>query len=242
MPVTPRARPRRSRARRRRAESPRRPSRGRGCGCSSRRARGAAGVAAAESLARGGRDASLHVLLGRLQAQAEQDADAASSFAQALRFDERDPEAHVGRALLAMRAGDLGGAGRGLERALELASEVGASPELRARLEAARGRLRFESGSFADARERASAALALDPRCAEAQLLLASVTIEQGGDALPALRAAATGAAPPAEAIGRLALRLPAGAEACAAARRYLDAAPRGYDADAVRAVDARCR
>jgi tetratricopeptide (TPR) repeat protein len=203
---------------------------------------GAAGVATAEPLARSGRDAALFVLLGRLHAQAEQNGEAQAAFVQALRLDERDPDAHVGRALLAMRAGDLGGAGRALERALELAATVGASPELRARLEAARGRLRFESGSFADARERATAALALDPRCAEAQLLLASVTIEQGGDALPPLRAAAAGDAPPAEAIGRLALRLPPGAEACAAARRYLDAAPRGYDADAVRAVDARCR
>jgi tetratricopeptide (TPR) repeat protein len=203
---------------------------------------GAAGVATAEPLARAGRDAAIFVLLGRLHAQAEQNGEAQAAFAQALRLDERDPDAHVGRALLAMRAGDLGGAGRALERALELAATVGASPELRARLEAARGRLRFESGAFADARERATAALALDPRCAEAQLLLASVTIEQGGDALPPLRAAAAGDAPPAEAIGRLALRLPPGAEACAAARRYLDVAPRGYDADAVRAVEARCR
>jgi tetratricopeptide (TPR) repeat protein len=203
---------------------------------------GAAGIATAEPLARAGRDAALFVLLGRLHAQAEQNGEAQAAFAQALRLDERDPDAHVGRALLAMRAGDLGGAGRALERALELAASVGATPELRARLEAARGRLRFESGSFADARERATAALALEPRCAEAQLLLASVTIEQGGDALTPLRAAAAGDAPPAEAIGRLALRLPPGAEACVAARRYLEAAPRGYDADAVRAVDARCR
>jgi len=203
---------------------------------------GAAGVAAAETIARASRDASLFVALGRLHAQAEQDDEAGDAFNQAVRLDPRDAEAWVGKVFLALRRGDLRGAGRGLEKAIELADARAASPELRARIETARGRLRFESGSFAEARERADAAIALDPRSAEAQLLLANIAIEQGGDPIPALRSAVGGIAPPGEAIGRLALRLPRGDEACAAARRYLETAPRGYDAEAVREVADRCR
>jgi tetratricopeptide (TPR) repeat protein len=203
---------------------------------------GAAGVAAAEAIAQASRDASLYVALGRLHAQAEQDDEASDAFAQAVRLEPRNAEAWVGKVWLALRRGDLSSAARGLEKAIELADAPSTSPELRARIETARGRLRFEGGNFGDARTRAEAALALDARCAEAQLLLANIAIEQGGDPVPALRAATAGIAPPAEAIGRLALRLPRGDEACAAARRYLDAAPRGYDAEAVREVADRCR
>ncbi len=176
-----------------------------------------------------------------MQLQAEHDRDAADSFRRALEIDARDPEALLGRGLIAIRNGDLGGAASRLEAATSAATERHAGTDLEARILSARGRLRFEYGTFGDAMTRAREAIARDARCADAHLLLANVAIETGGDPIPELRLAVAGTAPPPEAVGRLAVRLPAGQEACELAARYMRAAPQGYDADSVRSLQSRC-
>lgn len=202
---------------------------------------GAAAVPTVRALAEAARDPALWVLLGRLHLQAEADREAREAFGRALRLQRDDPDALVGRAASWARSGKLRDAAKDLDAAERALRARPAPAAVRARLEVVRGRLRFESGAFADASARARAALELDPRCADAHLLLANVAIEQGADPVPAFRAAVAAVAPPAEALGRLAVRLERGDEACTLARRYLAAAPGGYDADAVRALAARC-
>src|SRR5690606_3669735 len=99
-------------------------------------------------------------------------------------------------------------------------------PLFQARIAVARGRLDFENGDFEGAVRRANEALALDGQLAAAHLLLANVAIERGQSPLEHLRKAAAGRAPSPEALGRLAVRLGRGEEACRLANRYLQVAP----------------
>jgi Flp pilus assembly protein TadD len=201
---------------------------------------GALGATVMAPLARTHDDARLWAALGHLQAQAESDRDASRSYDRALRRARNDPEVRLGESLIAVRRGDLGGARRAIEAAEERAGTP--SPELRARLAVARGRLEFENGDFDDVVRLANEAITLDARNASAHLLLANVAIERGDSPVEHLRRAVAGNAPPPEALGRLASRLGRGEEACRLATRYLQVAPRGYDAGEVRDVARDCR
>lgn len=202
---------------------------------------GEGAIAEGRTLAQQLNDATTWSSLGRLQLQAERDRDASDSFRRALEIDAHDPEALLGRGLVGIRNGDLGGAAARLDAASAAATERRSGNDLEARILTARGRLLFEYGNFGSAASRAREAVEKDSRCADAHLLLANVTIETTGDPIPELRAAVTGTAPPPEAVGRLSARVPAGQEACELAARYLRAAPQGYDADRVRAVQEHC-
>lgn len=187
-------------------------------------------------------DAALWVALGNAQMQAEKDREATRSFQRALRIDDDDVEAHLGLALLQTRAGALHRVTRSIGAAERTIQRRNLGPRYEARVFAARGRLNFELGDFSDATENAEKAIEKDSKCSEAHLLLANIAIEQGDDPIPHLRAAVAGRAPLPEALGRLSVRLPRGREACDLARRYMSAAPNGYDASDVEEVLSRCR
>lgn len=204
-----------------------------------RRGDGALGVTVLEPLAQRYDDALVWLELGYLQAQAEDDRGAARSFARALGRLPEAAEAHLGESLVAVRRGDLVGASRAVDRAAEQGASLG--DDFRARLAIARARIEFERGKFDAVVRLANEALALDARSAAAHVLLANVAVERDANPIEHLRRAVEGDAPPPEALGRLAVRLGNGEEACRLARRYLEVAPNGFDAQDVRAVLRRC-
>jgi Flp pilus assembly protein TadD len=178
-----------------------------------------------------GADVVLSTALASLLVQAEDDRAARGVIAGALRRDADDPDALILSALIDTHEGRSAGARTSLDRAERSAAARGALPSVRARILAVRARVAFDGADATEARARAEEAVRLDPLCAEAHLLLADLEIEASRDPIPELRLALAGTAPPGEAVGRLALRLGTGEERCALARRYLEIAPRGYDA-----------
>jgi tetratricopeptide (TPR) repeat protein len=204
---------------------------------------GAAGVAPIEAqLAPRPNDAVLLAALGHLRAQSEDDREARRAFTRALRNERDSPEALLGSAGIETRRGDLGGAARSIERAERAARRRHLPASFMARALVARARLRFEISDFDGAVRLAQEALALDPKCGEAHVVIANVAIERDEDATPHFREAIAGTHVPAEAYGRLAIRLERGPEACRHARRYVEIAPAGYDREEVDAVLRRCR
>jgi tetratricopeptide (TPR) repeat protein len=188
------------------------------------------------------RDADLWADRAALEAQAEAFRDADDSVSHALRIDANHPEALLVRAALSIEDGDLGGAGRAIDRAERNAAVRALPPSFAARAATLRGRLRFEAGDEAGATRFAQQAVTLDAHCGIAHLLLADVAIASHADPVPELRLAAAGTSAPPEAAGRLAMRLASGADACTFAHAYVDRAPTGYDRDEVDEVLRRCR
>ena len=186
-------------------------------------------------------DAELWVALGRAQLQAERDSAAARSLRRALRIDAESPEAHLGMALYYTRKGQIGLIERSIDRAEDAGRSRNLGPTFEARVLVAKGRLKFELGQLDDAAQLGRRALEADSASAEAHLLLATVQIENEEDPLEHLRAAVAGRAPPPEALGRLSIRLPRGQERCDLARRYMRAAPEGFDAPDVQDVLRGC-
>lgn len=201
---------------------------------------GALGVNALERSARRVDDPEVWSALGQLQVQAEDDRAAARTLRRARRRGRHAPVADLASSVIDLRRGSLGDARRAIADAAEHGAALG--PQFQASLTVARGRLAFENGDFDAAVRMANDALGLDARNAAAHLLLANVAIERNQSPVEHLRRAAAGRAPAPEAVGRLAARLPQGEEACRLASRYLQVAPRGYDASDVRAVARGCR
>ncbi|MFK7991812.1 MAG: hypothetical protein AB8I08_37690 [Sandaracinaceae bacterium] len=184
-------------------------------------------------------DAVLHVAYGRLLVQAERDEQAMRAFRRALVVDPTAVDAHLGLAGIRARAFAMPAARRHLREAREaLEGQPTQSARLRARLQVAEAMIALESGSRSRAEEAAQNALDLDPRSAEAHFLLARMTDNR--EATRHLRFAVAGRAPAPVSTGMLASRV-RGEEACELAARYLDRAPRGYDAPALRRVSRRC-
>lgn len=204
---------------------------------------GAAGVPGARAATdAASRDAALWAYRAVLECQAESFHDAETSVARALRLDPQQPEALLARALLAIEDGDLGGAARAVDRAEQSATTRGLPPSFAARVAALRGRLRFEAGDEPGAERLARQAVALDASSGLGHLLLADVAVASHGDPVPELRLAAAGTASPPEAVGRLAMRLASGTDACLYAAAYVQRAPEGYDREDVDDVLRRCR
>ncbi|MCS6797172.1 MAG: tetratricopeptide repeat protein [Myxococcota bacterium] len=199
-------------------------------------------IASIAPMAESGSDARLWTLLGAAQSQAERDREAEASFRRALLADPDHVDAHVGLAFVHVRMGNPQAASRAITAAERAARVRGATAAQEARILAARGRLRYEVASFAEARRFADEAIARDPRCAEAHLLRATLAIERGDDPVPHLRAAVQSPAPPAEAVGELVAQLPPGRERCRFAERYLAMAPQGFHADSAREAARGCR
>lgn len=188
------------------------------------------------------RDAQLWAYRGELETQAETFAAADDSITRALRLDASQPEALLVRALLAIEDGDLVGAARAIDRAERSGGTRGLPPSFAARIAALRGRLRFEAGDEPGAERLGQQAATLDAHSGLAHLLLADVAIANHGDPVPELRLAAAGTAAPPESVGRLAMRLRTGDEACTFAHAYVDRAPTGYDRNDVDDVLRHCR
>ena len=186
------------------------------------------------------RDATLYAMLGLLHSQAEDDRDARDAFTRALRAVVDQHEALLGRAGVEIRRGDLSGAARSIDAAERAGQQRGASASFTARVTVARARLQFEASRFTDARRLAEQAIATDPKCAEAHLVLAILAEEGDGDPVAPLRSAIAGTFVPAEAVGLLVPRS-SGAETCELARRYIAAAPHGYDRSDVERASRRC-
>lgn len=198
-------------------------------------------VEAVQGLARSSEDTVLWTCLGQVLAQAERNQEAERAFQRALRLDGQQPDALLGLATVQIRLGALGRVPSTIGAAERAGQSRGMGAAFEARLLAVRGALRFEYGSFDDAAALARQALEKDESSPPAHLLLAVIAIERGEDPREELRRAVAGQAPAAEAIGRLAVTLGRGDEACELAGRYMRMAPRGVDAPDVSAVVARC-
>lgn len=181
------------------------------------------------------------VALGRLYEQAERDDEAREAFQSALALSPRDPRAHIGLAGVAVRAASIGDAQEHLDTARDALVETpDDDPRLPARLHVIEGMIALERGRTAEAQREARRARVIDPRSAEAALLLARVAIHRGDDPEPHLREAVEGLAPAPMALGMLA-PMTRGAEACDLSGRYLERAPEGFDARANRRIRRGC-
>ncbi|MFK7984738.1 MAG: tetratricopeptide repeat protein [Sandaracinaceae bacterium] len=194
-----------------------------------------------QPLAREHNDPAVWTALGDLQAQAEQDTDAGRSYDRALRAERGFPRALLGRSLVQIRRGSLRSARSAIVEATQQAARRGLEAELAPAIAVASGRVSFEEGSLETATTRANEAIQADEAYGPAHLLLANVAMEQSLSPAEALQASVAGHETPPEAVGRLAVQLARGEEACRLAARYLEIAPRGYDAEDVRDVEDRC-
>ncbi len=179
---------------------------------------------------------------GRALAQAEDDRGALRALQRALDLDGDQVDAHLALAAVRTRRGDLAGASRAIGEARQLVESASLGPAYEARVLAATGRLRYESGNLGEAEELATQALAKDPQSAPAHLLMALVKDAQGQDPVPHLRQALEGHFVTPEVLGQLVVFDRRAADRCALARRYLEAAPRGLDARDARSLVRRCR
>lgn len=208
---------------------------------------GEGALAAAEQAAKAREDASIWVLYGQLLYQAERNSDASKAFEHAVSLDAARGDAWLGRAFASIRKGDLGWAERSIDSAARsLENPAGPKYVREIDISAARARLRYEMGDFSGSERYARAALQQGTPPAqqpgEAHLALANLRVEMGNDPTNELRAAASAEWPPTvEAWGRLARQLEHGTDACTFGKRYLSAAPNGYDADSVRRIVAEC-
>ncbi len=193
-------------------------------------------------IGRRSRDADLLAAYGWAQAQAEDYRDAKRTFARALRADEDEIEAHLGMALVETRLGDLRGASQSVGEAERIVRTKELGDRYVSRVAVARGRVRFEYGSFSDAKEHAEEAVEKDEKNAAGHFLLAMIADATGGDPEPHLRRAAEGRMPPPEVFGQLVIHMRGGSERCELGQRYLRAAPGGIDARDVRRLTRRCR
>jgi len=186
-------------------------------------------------------DATIWVAYGRVLAQVEQDPQARGAFERALELDAGDVDAHLGLANIEARGANVTAAQRHL-RAAQDAARRSQTPSSRisARLRVAAGAIAFERGRLGDAASEAAQAMSVDHHSAEAAVLLARVALARRDDPVPHLRSAVDGRAVPPFALAMLAARLPP-QEACELANRYLERAPDGFDADAMRRLASRC-
>lgn len=188
------------------------------------------------------REAPLYVALGRVLVQAERDRDASDAFRTALELDPNDVDAHLGLSGIDARAAAIRSARRHHRDAVAAAGErVSDDALLDARIRAADALILLESGEIASALREAEAARRLDSRSSEAALLMARIAGMRNQPADAHLRHAVAGRAPAPMAIALLAQSLD-GDEACDLASRYLERAPRGFDASAMRRIAQRCR
>lgn len=179
--------------------------------------------------------------LGQAYLQADLESSAKQAFRRALSLDAGHAAAHLGLAWLAMRAGQLSSANQSINAAEAARVGEGLPSSWRSRLLAARGALRFEYGDLSAAEQAAHKAIATYAKASEARWVLANIAAEKHHSAVDEWRRAIVGNAPVTEALARLSLQLGPTTEGCEMARRYLRAAPKGYDASAVQQVIDRC-
>ncbi len=150
---------------------------------------------------------------------------------------ERVPEhfeAKLGSAVIAIRGGSLSRAQTVLRN---LGAQQTLTTEQRCRVLAYSAMATFEEGDVSEATQILERANDVAPGCSLVHLVRADIAEERSRPVRPHLQAAVAGTTPVPEALGRLAIELGSGAEACQLAERYIAAAPRGIDAREVRAL-----
>ncbi len=158
-----------------------------------------------------------------------------------------DVEAYLGQALAQVLKGRMNRATDALRLAKEESLPDDADPNADApamelpRYLVTRGFIEANLGRFASAGSYAERALEADPDNTMARVLMAGVDARSRRDPNPNLRAAITGVPRRPMAMARLAIRLGTDEDGCELAAAYLDAAPYGDDADAVKEVVERC-
>ncbi len=196
-------------------------------------------------MARRSREPGLLIALGQANLQAFKDTAAARVFNRVIGIDADNPEALLGLVIARTRAGSTSGVEGLLGRAQSAAEARGMGPSFMARIEAARAGIAYEGDDFTRARTIATAALALDEDCADAHMYIAAVTSALSRDPVESLRRAVAASPPSVEAMGLLVVEIATARpseEVCTLGRRYLAAAPRGFDAGDVRRAIRRCR
>jgi Flp pilus assembly protein TadD len=198
-------------------------------------------LAVRRALARNPRDVFLQNSLGDLFLQAEEWRAAANAFTASKNYagGEPEPRAILGRTIAQIRVGVLGVAFDNLQAAREAGNELGAPFE--ARVLAAEARVFMMQNAWRRAEEKAREAIATDPKCSEAHLVLADVLQHKNEPSLPELQLAAEGRIPQPEAMARLYLADQEAEQACGYARGYLRAAPQGRWAERIRDNARRC-
>ncbi|MGB0678058.1 MAG: hypothetical protein ACPGUV_00175 [Polyangiales bacterium] len=171
--------------------------------------------------------------MGWAMIQAEQQGDARRAFKRALAADAQHVSALHGMALIEGRYGSFGQAQRSLVAMGRALQAQGFDPQANAHYIVAQARLSYERNDLGNAERLAQQALSLHPTLPAAHLVNAVVALERRQPHTEHLRRALQGQAPLPEVMGRLARKLPAGAQRLALFRRYLASAPRGYDASA---------
>lgn len=202
---------------------------------------GALAVPRLQVLAEQHADATIWTAYGRVLVQAENDRGARGAFERAVELDGGDVDAHLGLAHIEARAADVSSAQRHLRRAQDAARRAATpSTRLSARLRVAEGVIAFERGRLGDAASEAAQAISVDHHSSEAAVLLARIALARRDDPLPHLQTAVNGRAVAPFALAMLAARTDR-EEACELANRYLERAPEGFDADAMRRLASRC-
>ncbi|MBO6935868.1 MAG: tetratricopeptide repeat protein [Deltaproteobacteria bacterium] len=168
-------------------------------------------------------------------------------FVRARALGGDDVEAYLGQALAQVLKGRMNRATDALREAKDASLPADAAPDADApamelpRYLVTRGWIEANLGRFPAAGNLAERALEADPDNTMARLLMAIVDARSRRDPTPNLRAAIDGVPSRPMAMARLAIRLGTEGDGCALAARYLDVAPYGEDADAVKEVAERC-
>ncbi|MEZ4255536.1 MAG: tetratricopeptide repeat protein [Polyangiales bacterium] len=202
---------------------------------------GAKAAAVLEPLVKDSDDLALRNWYGEALLQAESYASAQKVFTAVLDADPKNADANLGMARAIMRTPRVNMAERYIDQAERDAADQKLGSFFEARAHAARARLAFELGALVLAQSEAKKALEIVPKLGPAAHVLADVAIDMGGRPTAPLEEAEKAILTPPEALGQLAVRL-RGARACEVAKRYIEAAPSGFDAPRVRLVLRRCR
>jgi tetratricopeptide (TPR) repeat protein len=187
-------------------------------------------------------DPILLTALGDLFRQTEDHRSAINTYGAALTADPDFADARLGRAISQIRLGAGDNAAESLDEAQALSEAQHLGTAFDARLLAARGRIHFMADRLTAAREAATHAIELDPKCSTAHLLLADIAAARSEPTAEHLRSALAGREALPEIVGRLAIAADEAAEMCAMSRRYLRVDPGGRWAERMRNNVRRCR
>lgn len=186
------------------------------------------------------KDASLWAIEGNLWFQAEEYTKAQQAYKHALELNTTLPQANIGLAWLHIQQGRLAQARKDLQEAEDVIAE-NSSAWMKATVLATQSRIEFESGNFTQAASWAKQAIEVDSSSSMAHHVLALLAQQHGEDPIPQLRLAARGAQPLPEVFALLASLLQQSTESCQLTKRYLSAAPRGFDASRMKKLAQKC-
>ena len=181
--------------------------------------------------------------LGWLYMQAEEYAHAVRRFSQLLEGDEDPVEVILAKTLAQARMRAANPARATLDNVIENTPEDSLEPPVRAQLHAMQARLAWADHNRVEAMREARAALEVDRRNSEAQLVLAEIAQDRDEDASAAYAASLLGSHPSSRGLALLSIREEeVNDDVCEYASRYRRAAPHGQYARGVWRVLRDCR